>query len=302
MELKQIQTFVTLAATLHFGRAAEQLRIAQPHVSRRIRQLEEELKVSLFQRDTRKVGLTDAGRIFLADANNLLRDARLARDHVRESVLGLRGELKIGLVTNAMLAGLPRVLAEFRRQSPAVHLVLNEWGSALQIDALNEGVSDVAICHPPARMDPRLERLDFDREPLVAALPSAHRLARRASLDLRDLADEPWVMFPRGESAPVYDRIVAACNKAGYAPRIMQEAGPVHSRLGLVAAGYGVHLLHQSWRGVPFPGVAYVPTSPAVTLRMCCYWRRGDRSAILRLFVGIVRRNALASGEMKPRL
>ncbi|MEZ5666314.1 MAG: LysR substrate-binding domain-containing protein [Alphaproteobacteria bacterium] len=293
MEFKQVQTFVALARHLHFGRTAEQLRIAQPHVSRRIRQLEEELDVVLFERDKRNVRLTKAGEVFLAEARTLLRDIELAKTHTKESALGRRGKLEVSLVGAAMLRILPRILTEFRRRYPDVHMIFREQGSVAQLEALAQGGTDVAFLHSPMRPNPAFDHVMLDVEPLIAVLPTGHRLARRTEIELAELADDPWVLFPREDNSPIYDRIIAVCARAGFSPKVVQEAGPVHSRLGLVASGFGVHLVGSSWRAMPFPGVVYLPIQPSATLGLACYWRKDDPNPILRLFVDVTRRHQM---------
>ncbi len=290
MDFKQIQTFVALAETLHFGHAAQQLGIAQPHVSRRIKRLEEDLEARLFHRDKRNVRLTEAGEVLLAEARVLLRDAQRAKEHVRESAQGRRGRLKVSLVTSAMLGVLPSILEEFRRGNPEVHLSFQELASGTQLDALRHSIADVAFLHPPMRVPDGLDQLVLERNRLVAVLPNNHRLAQRPSIDLRELATEPWIMMPRAESAPIHDRVIAVCRRSGVTPRVVHEAGHIYARLGLVAAGFGVHLLHNAWQKVPFPGVVYVPFEPSATIRLACYWRRRDPNPMLRGFLDVVRR------------
>lgn len=293
MEFKQVQTFVALAKCLHFGRAAEQLRIAQPHVSRRLKQLEEELDVRLFDRDKRNVKLTEAGTVFLKEAQTLLKDIELAKMHTKESAMGRRGKLSISLVGSAMLSSLPRILMEFRKRYPDVHMVFHELGSVAQLDTLAREITDIAFLHPPMRAVGDYEHILLENEPLVAALPQNHPLAKRTRLDLVELADAPWVMFPREDNSPIYDRIISTCNKVGFSPKVVQEAGPVHTRLGLVASGFGVHLVSESWKANPYPGVVYIPIQPTATLGLSCYWRKGDPNPILRLFVDIVQKHRL---------
>jgi len=98
-------------------------------------------------------------------------------------------------------------------------------------------------------------------------------------------------MFPRDNSTPIYDRIIALCHKAGFSPNIVQEAGPVPTRLGLVAAGFGVHLVHRAWETMPYPGVVYVPVHPTSMIVHSCYWRKDDPNPILTTFLEVVRRH-----------
>ena len=294
MDFKGIRTFVALAEHLHFGHAAEHLRVAQPHVSRRIKQLEEELDALLFYRDKRNVRLTEAGEVFLVEAKKLLRDADIAKERARESARGRRGNLDVGLITSAMLGAVPGILGEFHRLYPDVSLSFDELGSVALLDALSHGEVDVAFLHPPIRgVSSNYEHIILEREPLVAVLPSSHRLATRSKLGLLDLAGERWVMFPRSNGMTIYDLIISLCHRAGFSPDIVQEAASVHARLGLVAGGFGVHLVHRTWETMPYPGVAYIPIEPTAMIGLSCYWRRADPNPILKIFVEIVRRHKL---------
>lgn len=291
MDFKQVQTFVTLAKYLHFGRTASNLRISQPHVSRRINQLEDDLGVSLFQRDKRNVKLTKAGEVFSREARAILKDIELARLHARESALGRRGKLNISLVSSAMLGILPTIVKDFRTLYPDVHVDFKELGSAAQSDALIQEKTDVAFFHPALNSTNLFNQILLETDKMVAILPVHHRLASRKTIKLIELAEEPWIMFPRDDNSQIFDRMIATCNKAGFSPVISQEAATVHTRLGLVACGFGVHLAGESWKKNPYPGVVYVPVQPTVSLAMYCYWRQNDSNIILGLFTDVVRKH-----------
>ncbi len=289
MEFKQIRTFVALAECLHFGHAAEQLGIAQPHVSRRIKQLEDDLGVALFLRDRRNVKLTEAGRVFLDEARRMLADAELARERTRDGALGRRGRLNLSLVASAMLGVLPTILHAFRSRYPDVHIAVREIDSAAQFEALTAETTDVAFVHPSPRPSPAFSQILLERDPLVAVLPIGHRLAGAKSIALADLADDPWIMFPRDSATAIYDRIMATCERAGFLPRIVQEATPVPTRLGLVASGFGIHLVHKAWEVMRYPGIVYVSIHPTTTIAHACYWRKSDPNPILAIFLDVVR-------------
>jgi DNA-binding transcriptional LysR family regulator len=293
MDFKAVRTFVTLAEHLHFGHAAEHLRIAQPHVSRRIKQLEEELDAVLFYRDKRNVRLTAAGEVFLVEAKKLLRDADIAKERARESARGRRGNLTVSMISSAMLGALPDILGEFHRLHPDVSLSFKELGSVALLDALSRAEADVGFMHPPIRSLGTYEHVALEREPLIAVLQHTHPLARRNRLSLIELATEPWVMFPRDNGATIYDLIISLCQKAGFSPRIVQEAGSVPARLGLVAAGFGVHLVHKTWETMPYPGIVYIPIEPTAMIGLTCYWRKADPNPILKIFIDIVRRHKI---------
>ena len=299
MEFKQIRTFVALAECLHFGHAAEQLGIAQPHVSRRIKQLEDDLGVALFLRNRRNVKLTEAGRVFLTEARRVLADVDLAREHTRESALGRRGRLNLTLIASAMLGVLPAILNAFRNRYPDVHFAVRELDSTTQFEALAAETTDVAFVHPAPRSPAAFAQILLERDPLVAVLPAGHRLAGQKAIALADLADDPWIMFPREASTAIYDRIMATCERAGFVPGIVQEAAPVPTRLGLVASGFGVHLVHKAWEIMRYPGIVYVPVNPTADIAHSCYWRANDPNPILQLFLDVVREHRTIASDGK---
>jgi len=302
MEFKQIRTFVALAECLHFGRAAEQLGIAQPHVSRRIKQLEDDLGVALFLRNRRNVKLTETGRVFLAEARRMLADAELARERTRESALGRRGRLNLNLIASAMIGVLPTILHAFRSRYPDVHVAVRERDSDVQFEALAAETTDIAFVHPLLRTPPAFSQMALERDPLVAVLPVDHRLASSKSIALAELADDPWIMFPREASNAIYDRIMATCLRAGFSPKVVQEADLVPTRLGLVASGFGIHLVHKAWEIMRYPGTVYVPVHPTAMVAHSCYWRKGDPNPILRAFINVVREHrAIERSRASPR-
>ncbi len=289
MDFKHLNTFVTLATYLHFGYAAKALGVTQPHVSRLIQQLEEELGVRLFYRNKRNVRLTEAGELFLDEAKSLLKNAELAKQRVRQSAEGKRGRLTISLVHSAMLGVLPTILKRFRVELPDVTLSVLELRANREVNALSERLTDVVFAHPPVPNAAAYTCLNLEEEPFWIVLPKRHPLASREHVDLIDLADEPWVMFPRDDGADVYDRIISLCQKVGYSPNIVQQASSVQMRLGLVASGFGVHLVQESWQTMPHPGVTYLPIRPTDSIGLSCYWRTFDPNPVRGRFINIVK-------------
>ena len=289
MEFKHLRTFVSVANYLHFGHAAKALGVAQPHVSRLVQQLEDELGVRLFYRNKRNVRLTETGELFLDEAKSLLRNAELARQRVQQSAEGKRGRLTISLVRSAMLGVLPKILNRFHTEFPDITLSALELSAVSEVHALRDRLTDVVFAHPPIPNSDIYASLSLEEEPLWVVLPKRHPLARRERIDLIDLADETWVMFPRDDGADIYDRIIALCQRTGYAPKIVQEARSVQVRVGLVAAGFGVHLVQRSWQTMPHPGVVYRPIRPTDTIGLSCYWRKVDANPVLKRFLNVVR-------------
>ncbi|MET3926021.1 LysR family transcriptional regulator [Devosia sp. 2618] len=296
MELKQLRAFVEVAEQLHFGLAAEHLHLTQSQVSRRISQLEESLDLQLLERSSRVVKLTDVGQAFLSEAVSVLAAAENAKQRAFSRARGRRGTLRISANDAAMIGNLNPVLRAFYRKYPDVHFAFQAGvdDSLGRIELLTNDLVDVVFCHPPAaRYIANLERIDIVRDPLIAVLPGHHRLANVGTIDLAELANEPWVMFPREGDPPIYDRIMALCERSGFTPKVVLETGRMLARLGIVAGGIGVNLVHSAWRNMPYPGVAYVSVEPTDDVVVSCFWRRGDNNSLLRNLVEIVRMHAV---------
>jgi DNA-binding transcriptional LysR family regulator len=291
MDFKQLRTFIVVAEHLHFGLAAEQLRIAQPQVSRRITQLEEDLEVVLLDRSSRVVKLTNAGKAFLPEAIMLIKAADMARNRAKESARGRDGLLSVSLIDAALLGTVPTILNEYHKRFPNVYLSFKNHGisSAGQLEALADGSSDLVFTHPPSRLIGDYDQIQLVNDPMVVVLPLRHRLANQEKVDLADLAHEPWVMFPRENDPTIYDRIIVLCQRVGFSPRVVQETGHMLTRLGLVASGFGVHLVHKAWETMPYPGIVYLPVEPTSRISVSCFWRRGDVSPLLKNFTDIIR-------------
>jgi DNA-binding transcriptional LysR family regulator len=301
VELRHLRYFVAVAEELHFGRAAARLHIAQPPLSRQIRDLERDVGVELFARGTRGVELTAAGRAFLVEVRQVLAQAERALRAAQRAARGESGRLRVGFVEAATYSGtLAEVLAFFRQHLPEVSLGLFELDSLEQAEALREGRIDVGIVHSPppdAHRWLRVERVLEDA--LVAALPRAHPLAARGPLALADLAAEPFVFFPRFTGPVLYDHVIASCRSAGFSPRVVQEAAGWSTLAALVAAGVGVSFAPLSVAQVERPGVAYRPVRGlSVDMGMSAVWKQGEESPVRERFLAALR---AASRAAPPR-
>ena len=292
MELRHLRYFVAVAEELHFRRAAIRLRVAQPPLSRQIRDLERELGTDLFLRDKRRVQLTHAGRAFLPEARLVMAQTERAKRAAQRASQGEVGRLHVGFVEAATYSGLlPTVLRFFRKHLPEVGLELLELSSYQQTEALRDGRIEMGIMHsPPPNADRWLKVERVLRDPLVAALPRGHALAKRRSLSLPMLAPEPFLFFPRSAAPALYDRIIAACREAGFSPAVVQEAAQMQTIIALVAAGMGVALVPGSIAQLRRPGAVYRPVHDlAVDMGMWAVWKLGDASPIRERFLSVMR-------------
>jgi DNA-binding transcriptional LysR family regulator len=258
IELRHLRYFLAVAETLHFGRAAKKLGIAQPPLSQQIRRLEEMLGTPLFERTTRGVTLTPAGALLRERAAATL--ARLAEDldQTRRIARGEEGRLVIGFSGSVMFTELPAAIQQYRRTYPRVEVQLREMWTAEQLRALADGSIDVGLLRDGGR-HPDLTITPLLREAFHAVLPADHRLRRQRTLDPASLEGEPFVLFARRMGTLVFDRTLRCCLDAGFQPEIVQEAPQFPTLIRLVAAGLGVSLVPACVATVAFPGAIYRP-------------------------------------------
>ena len=288
MELRHLRYFVAVAEELNFGRAAERLRIAQPPLSRQIRDLEREVGAALFERVPRGVELTPAGRAFLPEARLTLAQAERAQRSAQRAAQGETGRLRVGFVEAATHSGiLPDVLSFFRAHLPSVGLSLFELDPLRQAEAFQDGRIDVGILHSPPLDAARWLRVEpIYAEPVILALPKSHVLAGRSRLALASLTDESFVSVPRVVAPEMYDDIVASCRRAGFSPRIVQEAAGWHTLASLVSAGVGVGVVPRSIAEFQQPGVVYRGVRALeVEMSLAAAWKRSERSPVRERFV-----------------
>ena len=289
MELRQIQYFLAVAEELNFSRAAVRLQIAQPPLSRQIRQLEEELGVELFHRTKRQVQLTEAGRAFLEEARQILAQVEQGVRVAQRASRGEIGRLVVGFEGSSTYDVIPMSLKVYRERFPEVDLVVYAMTTEEQIQALLERRIGIGFVVSPIN-DKRLAIETILRESLILAIPENHPLATRTSVRVRELESEPFITFQRDRGCGLYDQVIAVCRRANFSPRIIQEADEMQVILGFVAAGLGVTLLSASVVQFQRPGVVYrmlQPSMPKVALALA--WRRDVPSAVIQAFIEVVR-------------
>ncbi|KAB1438816.1 LysR substrate-binding domain-containing protein [Pseudodesulfovibrio senegalensis] len=289
MELRHIRYFLAVAEELHFGRAAKRLHIAQPPLSQQIRQLEEEMEVRLFARTSRSVKLTPEGELFLDEARRLLAGLDRAVDRTRDLARGKHGRLAVGFMGPASLSLLPEALRVFRRENPDVRLDLTTAASRDQLRMLRSGRMDVAFVHAQGREFEEFPSRLFLREPYVLVVPDGHFLAGRASVDIRELRDEPMIFYPRHLQPQLFDSFIASFREAGFSPKIVQESNSEQSTIALVATGLGCALVPDSSRRGHGRDVCFVPVRQALpSWEITMVWNRESEGPLLDRFLNVV--------------
>jgi DNA-binding transcriptional LysR family regulator len=250
----ELRPFLVLAEELHFRKASERLFVSQPALSKQIQRLEEKVGGALFARTRRRVALTEAGRVLIPLAKELLRDSEAALGLAKEAAEGRAGTLRIGFGIATVSEILPRTILRFRRAYQHVELQMRDMSTPSQIAALLEGKIDVGIVRWPIAHT-ELDSLPLFREWLVAATPRS--MPYKPKEGLASLRDRPFISLPRSASQTFHDHVLALCRSAGFAPRVVQEASELFTILNLVRAGLGVSLVPSSAVKMHVPGIRF---------------------------------------------
>ncbi|KQZ39560.1 LysR family transcriptional regulator [Duganella sp. Root1480D1] len=290
MELRHLRYFVAVAEELSFTRAAERLHIGQPPLSQQIQALEAEVGARLFDRSKRWVRLTEAGKLFLEDARAILAQSERAAERARRAQRGEAGELRVGFTFSTPFTPLfARTIRRYRQLYPDVALTLHEMTTLHQIDALEARKIDLGFVRPPeVALPEHLALTTLRRDALLLVLSSDSPLARKRKIKVADLAELPWVMYPKESGVGINHAILSMCRAAGFVPQVAMEAGEAATIIGLVAAGIGVSVLPSPFQSMHLEGVVFRPlddTGAVTSLQLA--QRRGDGGALVEAFVRV---------------
>jgi DNA-binding transcriptional LysR family regulator len=295
MELRQLRYVMAVAEELNFTRAARRCNVSQPPLSRAISDLEIEIGVRLFDRDTHRVSLTAAGSSLLDDARRALELLDGCTDRARRVAMGLKGTLVLGFGGSPVYALLPNVIRRFRSAAPDVRLRFRSMAVLQQIEALRDGQIDIGIVRLPVH-DEILETQSLHREPLIVALPTKHALLAAAGpVQVRHLAGQPFIAYEPRRGFNYHADLLALCRLAGFDPLIVHEAATTEAIIGMVACGEGVAIVPESAKRLRFDGVNCRPLDVKdVPLRLravefALAWRREDVSPVAIEFVNHAR-------------
>jgi DNA-binding transcriptional LysR family regulator len=307
-ELRHLRYFAAVAKTGHMTRAAELLGIQQPPLSMQIRALERAVGSPLFHRRPRGMQLTDAGRVFLADAQRILGDVAATQERMRRMARGEQGQLAVGFTSSAAAhAFTPHALRECRRAYPDVHIELSEQNAAELTEAVATARLHCALLRVPVA---RPEGLAFEpllREPVVVALPVDHRLAQPKrgqpkALPVEALREENFIFVRRPGAPGLYANLVALCEEKGFRPRVAAEVERMMTNVNLVAAGAGISVVPASMQGTQAGAVAYRPLAESSRLDapLTLVWREADLGGPTKTFVSLLRKLARRYRPVHP--
>jgi DNA-binding transcriptional LysR family regulator len=290
IELRHFRYFLAVAETLHFSKAALRLGIAQPPLSQQIKRLEQLLGHRLFDRTTRGVRLTLAGQLLAERARSTIEKIQDDLAQVRRLGRGEEGTLTVGFSGSVMFTDLPVAVERYRRQYPKVELRLRELATSAQIAALLEGTLDLAFLRDGDPTD-GIQMSTLMEERYVAVLPQAHVLARKASLRIRDLSQEPFVLFARRMGPLAFDRTIACCERSGFRPNIVQDAPQWPTLVRLVAAGLGVSLAPACVANVALSGAVYREVHSAGRTTIDLGMKTGPPTTLASNFMEVARQH-----------
>lgn len=263
MNFKQLSYFIAVAEELHFGRAAERLDMAQPPLSRQIKQLEEELEAVLFNRGRSAITLTQAGGRLLERGKTILAQVEDTRLEVRRLGQGSEGRLRIGFVGSATYGLLPNILKSYRANYPEVNLSLFPMNNAQLYRALVSRELDVAFARP-ALKDPEFLGKELIEEKLILALPDSVNTDGRSVAKLERLATHSLILYPEQPRPSYADLVLNACEAAGYDVPLRLWCMDLHTALSLVAVGEGVCIVPETVASTPRKGVKFLKIKPEI--------------------------------------
>jgi LysR family transcriptional regulator, benzoate and cis,cis-muconate-responsive activator of ben and cat genes len=286
MELRHLRYFIAAAEEENVSRAALKLHVSQPGISRQIRDLEDEIGFQLFERSAKSLKLTDAGKIFLAEAKTILQRADDAVKKAKAVAENAGGELHVGYAPSLTVKILPQVLRAFQTQFPKVRVSLHDLSTEEMLAGLREGKLQIALTVQPQKK--LLRDLNFKllaRYAMSVAVAPKHAFAKLKSITLAQLANEPLIGYNRADY-PDYHEHLERIFKSGRMPRVAEEHDGIASIIAAVESGRGFALVPDLFECMVGPRLKIVPLNPKGELiSVGAIWKRGEASSTIEKFV-----------------
>lgn len=260
MEIKTLKSFVAVATCKNFSAAARELNTVQPAISRHITDLEDELGVRLFWRNTREVKITPAGESLLHDAKDILANEVAARQKAQRAALGKTGRLRIGYLGPACFTFIPNLVQTYASRYPEVEIELREMTVRQQLEAFDAGLLDVGFSRKlPKSYEKGFSVEDIYVDTLTTVIPSTHSLANLKSIRLGQLESDPFILYSRHEAAGLFDQIIHVFQKEKIVPTITSQPENMQVLLTEVAAGLGVSVVPACIEKLYTKGCVFIP-------------------------------------------
>lgn len=287
LSFRQLKHFVVLAETLHYRKAAERLFITQPSLSRQIVSIENEVGFRLFERQTRAVILTPAGKVFLQRAKELISAADKAVNASLAIALGEQGTLRIAFSSFFSSTLLPPLILKYCEGFPNVELILNELSPLDLITTVEKGESDLSFL---LKAEPSVHTgyKPLHMEKICAVLPERHLLAQVRKFTPHMLKDEPFIVSPREITPALFDVVHLCCKQHGFEPKIRMRLHLQQTIVSFVAAGIGVALVPESMKHSGIRGVVFRDIEDAPVIEFGVLWRKDNGNPCLNSMLSLM--------------
>jgi len=290
MELRHLRYFQAVAEDLSFSKAARRLRVAQPALSRAVKDLEIHLGVELLTRSRRGVALTEAGAVLLDETAILLQRVDHLVGRVQRTAAGEEGEIRLGYIGAPTHAFLGRLLREFHQRFPRVSIVLEERTPERVWEMVARGRLSLGLTRPVlAAPSANLRTLLLRKEPLCGVFPNGDPRAKKKSVQWKELRQDPLIVLARREGVGLHEEILEACRRARFNPRLAHTPSVITTVLSYVEAGAGIGIIPESvallGSGVP---LTFRPLTPQQCVDLVMVWKEDDLSPPLLAFRALV--------------
>ncbi|SDR20783.1 LysR substrate-binding domain-containing protein [Pseudovibrio sp. Tun.PSC04-5.I4] len=285
---RMLRYFHQVAVSGHFGRAAEELNISKSPMSIQIKELEVALGLSLFERDSRNVSLTAAGRLLQRECEQIFSALDHAITKTQKLGRAVNSTLNIGIVSSAFLDGFANLLSDFRGKHPDCTLNFTELAPTQQKNALDAGRIDLGICrHGDTLNSPSMNSIILVKENLTLAVPSTHPLKDRRVVSLAELKEEDMAVLDRtmSQATPL---LIAKCREHGFYPKTAFEVIEPSTLLALVASGQAVALISDCFRSQTSKNVRFIRLKEEIPSDLCAIYKKQNDSKVVRKFLHFI--------------
>lgn len=290
IEQRHLRYFLALANHLHYGKASAQVNVAQPSLSRQIADLESQLGCKLFVRSSRSVKLTAAGQELQRAAQLVMQAMDSAIRSTQAVARGEKGELRIAFTSMIAWSGLPKLIKDYAASAPGVNLELSELVPSALMQAVETGECDIGLTFT-ATVQPPYQYRELQRESLSIAVPADHPLARKKSVTVQDLIDEPFILSPRDTASALHDTIFKLCRDSGFEPRVRMHTQLQGTIVNLVGEGLGVSIIPTSMSKSNPDSVRFIPITNAPEITLGMVWNMENSNPCLSAFIQSVGTN-----------
>jgi DNA-binding transcriptional LysR family regulator len=259
MELRQLQYFLKVCETLHFSKAAEELNIAQQPLSFQIHKLEEELGFTLFERTTRSVSITPAGKEFQENIAKAFSYIKQGAENGKNISEGKIGKLRIGYNSLILSTSLTHKINDFKEQYPEMELELEELNSPTLENAVLDGTIDIGIMGLLWENYKELNYLEIAEEQSCIAIPKSWKNIDGRSIEIEQIKEQPFITYSPKTKTKLYHDFISACHYLGFDPKIIQTAETDLAVLGLVSSGLGVAFVPYCYKNIYSDSINYKP-------------------------------------------